>query len=335
MYKSYLKGIKNEDGNYYYINEFYSPEKLESRRYQQKIFKENDDAGANKKSMNFKKGELWVGSEKFAKNIQPPNAQDLLDMTVEEVQEVSEMEINNGPSIEKEQNRFIGYTVCANNIKKIQRAYFKLRLMHPKARHILCAYYIDEEEEESYHRKGYCDDGEYAAASKLLEILTDNCMENRAIFVVRYYSGNKLGQGRFECIREAAEECLKLNLYNSVTKETQDMCNDDMVSQSSYDKEETNARIMKGEQPGARGLRIKQNTWRDVRGRRPYRGGRGAGTRKQGFQSSQGNPKRLRHSSSPEYQINKRKMDELYQNRWNEQYDHKYPPIHSDHSYYY
>ena len=238
-HKSYLKGYKNKDGKPYYVNNFYAPVNLESRRKHREMVEKNENAGEEKVEMQTKGKNLLIEGTKYQGAIQPPKAQQIIDMTVEEVKRIVNAKIANGPAIEKEMNKFTGYSADVESLQQIRDVYMKLRLAHPKARHIMCAYQIEDQEEKYYDRSRCCDDGEHGASSKLLEILTGNRISQKAIFVVRYYSGQKIGPARFTCICEAAEECIKLNPYNEILGENQYVHHDEEISQPSQDESET------------------------------------------------------------------------------------------------
>ena len=86
----------------------------------------------------------------------------------------------------------------------------RLRICHPKARHIMCAYLLPES--EKFGNSGACDDGEHGAAMKILSYMLEKRLESRAIFVARYYNGIKIGPSRFKCILEAVESCINKHL---------------------------------------------------------------------------------------------------------------------------
>ena len=54
------------------------------------------------------------------------------------------------------------------------------------------------------------------ASNQLLEWMIENQLECRVIFVVRYYSGKKIGPTRFRRILEAAEECMETYPINRI-----------------------------------------------------------------------------------------------------------------------
>ena len=319
--KNMLKGRKNADGKPYFINNYYAPESLEKRRQSRHMQKVNEEAGEEKVKMVIKGETVTVDGVKYQPKITPPNAQNILEMSVEEVKKIVEMKIDYGPAIEKDENKFTGYAVSVDSIQQIKDAYMKLRLSHPKARHILCAYSIQDGNEKLIDRTGHCDDGEHGASVKLLQILEENNITKKAIFVVRYYSGKKIGTDRFTCICEAAVECIKLNPYNALLNEDQFVHHDEEVSQP---EEEVPVKNDDGQES-----RKKQS-------RRSYKSQRGRGGNRQNYSkypptSHQESRKRGRYTP-PEYGYHKRASVDYDYNSdhgldYYDNYEREYPPL--------
>ena len=111
-------------------------------------------------------------------------------------------------------NEYIGYAASCKTHKQVRDLYMKLKLQHVAARHIICAYCLPGI--ETYYHQDYVDDGEFGAGRFLLQLLTPNHITRRAVFVVRYYSGNKLGQKRHDTMLQAAEDVLTKSTYNTI-----------------------------------------------------------------------------------------------------------------------
>ena len=110
--KSMLKGLQNDDGKQYYINEYYAPEVNEKRRFERQLIKENaelEDNNPSKVEITYENGQLQVDGQKFMPKIVPPSPQKLLDISTEKLKEILNIPICKGPQIEKEGNVFIGF----------------------------------------------------------------------------------------------------------------------------------------------------------------------------------------------------------------------------------
>ena len=198
-HKSYLKGVVNEFKSPIYINDYLPQEAFEKRKRHKEIYRVNQQSKEDKKlDMELERGELYVNGNPYVNPLAPPNPQDILDLTTGQLAEVMNLELSGGPEISNEGNVFQAYSLCTNSLKEVQEAYLKMKLTHPKARHIMCAYYI--EDENPLLSRGCCDDGEYGASQRILDFLVEHSFICKAIYFVRYYSGKKIGPDRFMCI---------------------------------------------------------------------------------------------------------------------------------------
>ena len=133
-----------------------------------------------------------------------------------------------------------------------------MKLKHPAARHILCAWNIPT---ETFHDGvSYCEDEEYGIGSAILQTLIDNGVTHRAIFAIRY-CGEKLQNDRIDTYMQAVKAVIKQAPYNSIVRCEQQIKEDD----------QKNPRQAGGPRRGTN----------NYRGRgRGFRGGRGGGGRK-------------------------------------------------------
>ena len=85
----------------------------------------------------------------------------------------------------------------------------------------MCGYIIDNSEDPD--NKNFCDDDEIGGGRALLELLERNNITHRALFVIRYFGDNKIGQDRFVCIRNAAVSAIEKSPQNPYTGTTQEI----------------------------------------------------------------------------------------------------------------
>ena len=122
------------------------------------------------------------------------------------------MEIKNGQQLEHEKSAFLGYVLPTNNHQEITDGYMNLRLKHPQAASILCAYRIPGLPRCYY--EDFCDDKEIGAGRFMLKLLQDNNITNTAVFVVRTQMGGKIGPIRHDLIAQAMQNAVSSNPYN-------------------------------------------------------------------------------------------------------------------------
>ena len=160
--------------------------------------------------ISFEKSKLKIKGEYYTPPIQPPKPEAILDLSVPRLEEVMKTPMVNGTTYQKHNNRFIGYTVKVSDLQQVKDAYLKMRIAHPRARHIVCAYAL--ENVENFEAKNFCDDGEVSAGRVLLGLLEKLDLYGRAIFVVRYFGDNRIGPDRYNLMEAAALSALKQSL---------------------------------------------------------------------------------------------------------------------------
>ena len=143
-------------------------------------------------------------------------------MSPEEIDVVLDMKIETGGKVMQDNSVFEGYAACVDSLKDIRRLYTKIRLLQPTARHVVCAYWINSEGKPFYNQD-FCNDDEPAAGRSLLNMLLQNQMENRVVFVARKFGGVKMGANRFECYQQAAKLALGMASWNPTTQTHQRM----------------------------------------------------------------------------------------------------------------
>ena len=208
--KSYLKQVRNRDNKSIFINDYWPADTNEIRKMERELFIQNDEKDAqSKKNMEYKNGALHINgaAAQQLKPVQVPTPVQILDLDVEDLNTILRTPVNRGAEICKDNSRFIGYSTKIESYQQINDIYLKIKLTHPAAHHVICAYLFDSEMDDPF-KNGYCDDGEHGAGKALLNHMLENSLNNRAIYVVRYYGGIKLGADRFTCIIRAANSVI-------------------------------------------------------------------------------------------------------------------------------
>ena len=180
---------------------------------------------------------LKVQGQLYVKCVIPPKPTEILSISMEDFDHTMEMKICKGEQLTTKGNTFIGYLIDANTHQPIRRAYLKLRLMHPRARHIVCAFNIPG---IGPHFQDTCDDDDYGASRPILKAMIDSGIESKAIFVVRYM-GQKLNNERFSSYLEAAERVLQQHPTNRLRGEDQHFKKADNIPQTTTKKTYTQA----------------------------------------------------------------------------------------------
>lgn len=100
------------------------------------------------------------------------------------------MKLLNTYEYEVKKSRFLAYYYEVETKEEVNLLWDHLKKEHKKARHIPYAYLLT-------NTAGKSDDKEPSgtSANPIYQILEKNNLQNRVIFVVRYFGGTKLGAG--------------------------------------------------------------------------------------------------------------------------------------------
>ena len=217
--KSQLKNVKI-DGNMIYINSYHPASVNERIRRERDIKWANSQQDENLQSEIKKvKGKLVIGGSVYQKIIREPSPEDLLDISIADLVKIMELPISKGEWIYQGDSSFLAYVAAVENYKQIQKLYTKVRIIHAKERHVVCAYYLPGP--DIHINRDGCDDQELGASRSLIRLLVEGEMENRVVFVVRKCGKDKLGNDRFLRYVEAATKVLQDNPWNDVLRKNQ------------------------------------------------------------------------------------------------------------------
>ena len=216
--KSNLNGLQNENQQPIYINDYQTSATNEKRKWEKEVRQFNDNLPSEKqKDVKFVAGNLVLDGEMQCNKVIPPGPEDILDLSEVELDKILRIRVLSGPKIEQESSEFKAYTIAVSTHQEVQEAYSKVRWVHAAARHIVCAYYLPDHQ-SPFEQQGYCDDGESGAGRRLLNMLVQSQVGSRAVFVVRYYGGTRLGVDRFQCYEHALKGAIQQHPFNSVLK---------------------------------------------------------------------------------------------------------------------
>ena len=107
-----------------------------------------------------------------------------------------------------------------------------MKLCFPQARHVVCAYYLQDLDHQPHYDCDYCDDEEPGAGRVIANLLRANKISHRVIFVIRYCGSVKLSSKRFDMYREAAIEAIKAGAWNEILKKMQKISEDTVLHPS-------------------------------------------------------------------------------------------------------
>ena len=205
--KDNTKYLQNSKKKPIYFRDFLTTSQNETRKkgiYIAEKVAEND--AVEQEEVSTYKGDIYIGNDKYIRQVNPPKATDVLRLSMGELNSVMSIAIDRGDTILLKKNAFTAYSLPTENYSQISRAYMKLHLNHADARHIVCAWNIPGI--KTYESQDCCDDNDHGVGHSILQILTENNIERRAIFVVRK-GGQKLYEERIPTYVKAAKEVIQ------------------------------------------------------------------------------------------------------------------------------
>ena len=199
-----------------YIND-YTPTGVAEKKCRlleiQQINEEKKDTEAYL-NMETVKGKLVIQNEVYKKRVAPPTIREMIDLDPDRLSCIMKSEIQQGTRLSKKGSCFLGYTAAVWEHKAIRDFYIKLKLTHPSARHIACAYWIPGE--DTHYSQDYHDNGDHGAGRALLEVLKQNDLRCRVLFVVRFCAEEKLGPDRVQMYQKAASSAVNVSGMNEI-----------------------------------------------------------------------------------------------------------------------
>ena len=220
--KSLLRFSKNEEGKGIYLNHYLSAGENERRKRERDIKRLNSELPKEQQiNIEYEKGNLLLNKTAYRKLVQPPSPTTFLDYTSQDLDRILKIPTSKGKQIDILDSHFLAYSVDADKPQRVKDTYLKIRLMHARARHIVCVYNLPGAEKERILCQDYCEDGEIGVGQILLHMMQDNNVSHRAFFIVRVCGQMKLREDRVTGYKKAMESCLSLHPHNSITKADQ------------------------------------------------------------------------------------------------------------------
>ena len=302
---STIKDLVNEDGKKYVFRDFYTTKFQQLKKRGQTVadFVGTMQPAEQDEVTPLVGNNILVGNKQYKTRVQPPDLTKVLQMPLHQLNKIMSIQVDRADTIEKDGNLFTAYSYEATEYQAIQDAYMKIRLNHPSARHIVCAWSIPGR--KIYEANDYCDDEEHGIGKHILDLLIDNNITCRAVFVVQKF-GRKLNNERIAAYVEAAQSVVKQYPFNSILEKNQhvdpQLAGKHPASNQRSNNPPTYANITKGTAksppdgpPPSQGIRGRG-------GRRGGLRGRGRGRAKQFQPGSE--PKRPRQHQTKEVKTN-------------------------------
>lgn len=162
---------------------------------------------AQQAKIEVQRSQLKIDGKSYEPPVRAPTVSEFLNLAPEQRQIIRDLQVFKGSDEMKGNSQFIGYAVDIVNKAEVINYYYHVRLLVPEATHLMCAYKLPGV--DLTESQGIIDDGEHGGGRVLMTLLNKEKHENRAVFVARYYGGQRLGAARFEYIEKAAVSALE------------------------------------------------------------------------------------------------------------------------------
>ena len=213
-----IKDMKNTLNKKYQIQSYLPASSREAKKRKNKLMWTNSNP-AYKLNMTRKRGEIFVDGIKYEKKVKTPSCDQIYNPSEAIKIAMASLLTTAGKENELGKSRFIGYTAVIGSIQNVNIAYIKVRRLHPGARHVMCGFRIPGR--EHHILQDFEDDSEHGGGALILDLLCASEIQNRVIFVVRYYDGTHEGPARFDAIAQAAKSAVTHAPYNHITNQHQ------------------------------------------------------------------------------------------------------------------
>ena len=156
----------------------------------------------------FQGTDLFVDGKKVKEPIKPPSPAAIISISPTEQKVLNDI---NPPLLAqdaKNGSKFFGYAVRVYDTRFLKKVYLRLRQLHLAANHIMMAFRVESPDNPDKHIEGSCHDDESHGDVVLSQVISNACMSNIAVFVVRYYGGTPLRSLRLKIIGDTARAAL-------------------------------------------------------------------------------------------------------------------------------
>ena len=216
--KNSLANITGEGGRSIYLNSYLPADINEKKRRERDIIKQ---AKKDNPKVEIEKGPLGIkiGNHPYKKRVAAPDPTQILQLTGEELDDILTKDTIKGIPIQVKDSVFTPYSADVKDVQSVRDVYLKIRLMHARARHVVCVYNLPGKPD--YIHQDFQDDGETGAGRAILNYMLANDIHHKVIVVARICGKAKLNQERLQAYVNAAFNVMQTNSYNTILKDHQ------------------------------------------------------------------------------------------------------------------
>ena len=258
-----IKNLVNKDGDKLFFRDYLTSRQNASKKKERFIRNDNDNRDEDyQKEIKFKSGALLIDG-KATQQVLSPEPMDILKMPMRDLNDIMDMPLNTSAKMIKQDNVFISYSIPADNLDVVGKAYMAVKLRNAAARHIVAVWNIPTD--DKYDGQNFNEDEEHRVGVQMLEMLIKNNITHRSIFVARK-CGEKLYADKVQCYLRMIQAIVVQAPYNPIVQKYQKV------------EEDYTSSTQRGDQPNGRGVPTRGGRNQSQgQGGRGGRGGRGRG----------------------------------------------------------
>lgn len=252
---SKLKQINKGRARPYFIADQLPESWAENRRFNHYVKLQNQKLpSAQQTSTEVTKGKLHLNNVPYEPPIKIKSVHELCHIAPERKQMLCNLQFVEGSRETQDSSIFTGFAAEIYSAQQVQNYYDALRLFHPEATHIVCAYKLPGTNLATSF--GAIDDGEYGGSRVLLGLLNKGKHVNKALFVMQIYGGQHIGALRFQLMEKVAQVALD-NLCKEQRLARQPLTDQQLQELNEEIRQQELAKLQKQQE-------MKNNPWYDA-----------------------------------------------------------------------
>ena len=139
---------------------------MKERKREKDVLKQAKQITDGKAEVKLTQKGVQIGSSIYRNKLLAPKPRDLLELSPEELEETLQTKLNKGKQEIVDNNVFLAYGMDVKTHQDVRKGYLKVKLLHAKAKHVVCAYNLPGK--ELYYCQDYEDDQEHGVGRNIL-----------------------------------------------------------------------------------------------------------------------------------------------------------------------
>ena len=263
-----IKTFVNRDGRKIIFKDFLLAAEHEKRKYQEDVKRENESRSPElQQDISFRGNRVLISGMELPQYVTVPDPTKVLQMKQQELEKIMNLDVKYGPQLVAEGNTIMAAAKDVADFTDVNNAYLAVKLKYAGARHIVAAWNIPTE--LKIDGQNFCDDGDHGIGREILNMMKENDISHKAVFLIRYCS-KKLQQVRFDMYKTAFIKLLEKFPANSILGTDQQIQHTDEASNNRAAGKDINKTAKQRDLTNSRGRKGGQGKPRNTGSRKKY-----------------------------------------------------------------